>query len=356
MKSSSLKVLAVMVLVALLSASALAKDAVKTAVSNPSPAALVVENGNAYSQGTYAIGTIQLFYTVEGFTWPASVGSFDLSFAIQAGSTRPFTSYPTSLTASQIGSDDLSLSLPGTFSVGSAAWTTGPHNIQIDVNPALVGQPADDGAELVANVKLSAPGGANLDTVTNIQVHVLLVHPTECLKLYNVITDQGMTTNLSELGIGVSVNRQGKVSSTPPQMSNNIIVVNTCSDQQEFELGAFINGNFELANGQPVKSYISSTDDFLTGITSGITLIGGKPHGASTCLGFTGTSALPGNSMLLITMHMSMKDSAAVLGSYTGFSATMWQAGSSCGLSPAAASFTNVGPSSSVSTSLFKNN
>jgi hypothetical protein len=356
MKSSTLKVLAVMVLVALMSASALAKDAVKTAVTNTD--ALIVENGNAYSQGTYAIGTIQLFYTVQGTAWPAGVdiGSFDLSFAIQAGGNKPFTSYPTSLTASQIGSDDLLLSLPGTFSVGDASWTTGPHTVQIDVNPALAGQPAEDGAELVANVKLSAPGGANLDTVTNIQVHVLLVHPTECVKLYNVITDQGMSMNLSELGIGVSVNRQGKVSSTPPQMSDNVIVVNTCSDQQEFELGAFINGNFELANGQPVKSYISSTDDFLTGITSGITLIGGKPHGASTCLGFTGTSALPGNSMLLITMHMSMKDSAAVLGSYTGFSATMWQAGSSCGLSPAAASFTNVGPSSSVSTSLFKNN
>lgn len=356
MKNSSLKVLAVMVLVALMSASALAKDAVKTAVSNATPEALIVENGNAYSQGTYAIGTIQLFYTVQGFTWPESVGSFDLSFAIQAGSGKPFTGYPTSLTASQIGSDDLSLSLPGTFSVGSAAWTTEPHTVQIDMNPALAGQPADDGAELVANVRLAAPGGSNLDTVTNIQVHVLLVHPTECLKLYNIITDQGLSTNLGDVGIGVSINRQGKVSSNPPQMSDNVIVVNTCSDPQEFELGSFLNGNFELANGQPVKSYISSTDDFLSGVTSGITLIGGKPHGSSACLSFTGASALPGNSMLLITLHMNIKDSADVLGTYSGFTATMWQAGSSCGLAPAAASFTNVGPSNTVSTSLFKNN
>src|SRR5688572_17882161 len=134
MKNSSLKMVAVMVLVALMSASALAKDAVKTAVSNATPEALIVENGNAYSQGTYAIGTIQLFYTVQGFAWPASVGSFDLSFAIQPGNSRPFTGYPTSLTAGQIGSDDLSLSLPGTFSVGDANWTTGPHTVQINVN------------------------------------------------------------------------------------------------------------------------------------------------------------------------------------------------------------------------------
>jgi hypothetical protein len=345
-----------MVLVALMSASALAKDAAKAAVSNPSPEALIVENGNPYSQGTYAVGTIQLFYTVEDLMWPASVGSFDLSFAIQAGTNRPFTSYPTSLSVTQIGSDDLSLALPGPFSVDSAAWTAGPHNVQIDINPALVGVEADDGAELVANVRLSAPGGANLDTVTNIQVHVLLVHPTECLKLYNIITDQGMAVNLSETGIGISVNRQGKVSSTPPQMSDNVIVVNTCSDEQEFEIGSFLNGNFELASGQPVKSYISSTDDFLTGITSGITLAGGNPHGSASCLSFTGASSLPGNAMLLITQHMNIKSNAAVLSNYTGFSATMWQPGSSCGLSPAAAAFTNVGPSNTVSTSLFRNN
>jgi hypothetical protein len=56
-------------------ASAWAKDAVVAAVATPlsPPNPIIIQNGTQYSQGTYAIGTIQLFYTVQGYQFPAVI-------------------------------------------------------------------------------------------------------------------------------------------------------------------------------------------------------------------------------------------------------------------------------------------
>ena len=62
-------------------ASAWAKDAVVAAITTPMTPSnpIIIQNGTQYSQGTYAIGTIQLFYTVPAYQFPAgNFGYFTL--------------------------------------------------------------------------------------------------------------------------------------------------------------------------------------------------------------------------------------------------------------------------------------
>ena len=98
---------------------AIAKDAVDTAVVpgslvNASSSRLdaVMNNGNPYANGTFAVGTIQLFYTVEGTTFPAgNFASFDMNMKIKLGpTTGQATAYPVNtLQLEQIGSKNIIL-------------------------------------------------------------------------------------------------------------------------------------------------------------------------------------------------------------------------------------------------------
>src|SRR6476660_9160918 len=80
-----------------LAASAWAKDAINASVSQPftgqTPAVAV--NGNPYSPGTYAVGTIQLFYTVNAYQFIAGpFASFQVNLQdVQMSTSGPMPSY-----------------------------------------------------------------------------------------------------------------------------------------------------------------------------------------------------------------------------------------------------------------------
>src|SRR5678815_6038565 len=88
-----------------------------------------------------------------------------------------------------------------------------------------------DGSELVANLQLVTPNRSNLDTVTTIQVHLLLAHPTDCLKAYSFITNNDNTAQIGSIQVSKKVNN-GQVSSDPQNPHYIVVVTNTCSVAQ----------------------------------------------------------------------------------------------------------------------------
>src|SRR5262245_19360106 len=102
------------------------KDAVVGAVTPISPVnPIIVQNGNPYSQGTYAIGTIQLFYPIAAYQFTAgNFGSFQLDLSIKQGKSNPATQYPATLDLKQTGSANLELDPAiDTLIVTGPAWT-----------------------------------------------------------------------------------------------------------------------------------------------------------------------------------------------------------------------------------------
>ena len=302
------RVLPICALAALLaSGTAHASDAVMGSVTIPAgqPAPIVVENGTTQSQGTYAIGTIQLLYTVEALEFPVGdFAVFNLGLAIQASDKKPYTLYPVNvLSLDQTGSSNLVLD-PATdsFSVGGAGWTT--------VTPVTVHIPAgvsnEDGTTLVGNLQLETPGGSHLDTVTTVQVKIKLVHPTACLKLYDFVTDTTLATAYSDIQVNVNTRRQVVTSTNPGQLSNNVLVVNTCAAPETFDarvaLDPYFSTNPSNNPGNAVFTFFSSSE-VSPDTVAVATWSTGAGQGQNLCLP---NVTLPAHSSWLATVKMSM--------------------------------------------------
>jgi hypothetical protein len=291
---------------------AFAKDAVEASVT-PLDTLLtptIVVNGNPYSPGTYAVGTIQLFYEVNAMQFTAGpLASFQVNLAdIAVNSTSQSPSYPVTLNLTQIGSTDLVLTpSPASFSVTGPGWSSSSM-VMVSVAASVPGNPAlnVDGAELVANMKLAtSPSGSKLDTVTNIQVHVRLVHPTSCLRIYDFLMDQEMTGTVSSLPITLWPHgpKAGKTKNTaPPELSNNVLVVNTCSSTQTFDLSVNVDGDFGTVGANAVRTYFKS--GYADPATFDLASFGsGTPQGTSHCLS---NITLAAGNTLLTTVHITI--------------------------------------------------
>ncbi|HLN98191.1 MAG TPA: hypothetical protein VK208_06990, partial [Pyrinomonadaceae bacterium] len=251
--------------------SAWAKDAAVAAVT--APGAIVIQNGNHYAQGTNAIGTIQLFYTVVANQFAAGTfGSFTLDLSIKEGKANPATKYPLSLNLRQTGSANLILDPAiDSFPVGSSAFG-GSTTVNINIPASVASDPAFqvDGAELVANLQLEVPGQRFLDTVTTIQVHLVLMHPgdVDCLIVRNFITDNGIAGEVNPLSVSKS-SGSGNVSSVPTNPHYIVVAANTCSLDQCIDARFTLNSNFELKGTQAVKTFSSNSiiDEFLEAAT-----------------------------------------------------------------------------------------
>ncbi len=309
---------AILLAVAASAATATAGDAVKSSVSIPSgqPAPIVTENGTPYAQGTYAMGTIQLLYTVNAYQFPVGqFATFDLGLAIQAN-TQPgtATSYPVNyLALTQTGSSNLVLTPDvAQFSVGDASWSaTTP--VTISIPP---GVPSDDGTTLVGNLQIVAPTGSHLKTTTSVQVKIVLVYPSGgCLKLYDFVTDQDFTQIVTSTLVNVNA-KKGTITSTTPygELSNNVLVVNTCPAPQLFDMRTTLDPWFSVNPvgnpGNAVFVYFATGD--VDPSTFNLSLFGtGAKLGQS--LQLTGIT-LPWNNMLLMTVHMSINKGSAAAG------------------------------------------
>lgn len=315
-KMTNKKFLCIAAILAATSSAGWAKDAVKASVSEPTGTPILQENGNSYSPGTYAVGTIQLTYTVVGYTFPAgSFGGFDVDWEVVTGyASGGTTNYgsPINLTLDQVGGSNIDLSpTPNSFSVPSSA-ANGHSRVGIAISPSVAADPTlnCDGCTLVGNLRLSATQGAKLDTPTNIQVKLVLAHPDACLKAYHFITAQDAVTPLTSTQIKIATkgSKAGTVaSSNPGQYSENVMIANTCPTDESFDLRIQLDNAFETnpSNnpGNAVFTYSSAgeVDQGNFGVTNFGT---GTAQGQQLCLQ---NVTVPADTTFLATVHSQVK-------------------------------------------------
>ena len=269
---TSKKLICTAVFLATMASHAWAKDAVQATVANWAGTPIVQNNGNPNAAGTYAVGTVQLIYTVVGTTFPTGhFDDFDLNWGIKPNySSGGATSYtrPITLNVEQIGGNNLELTAtPASFTVASPA-DTGTSRVTIDIAPEVAANPAlnCDGCSVVGNLRLSTdPSGAKLDTVTNVQVKIVLAHPTACIKAYNFVTEEGSSITLASTTLQIPTHgaNAGKVvSSSPGTLSDDVLIANTCANDVSFDLKIGLDPNFATnATGNGVFTYSTTGEE-----------------------------------------------------------------------------------------------
>ena len=290
-------------LVCALPALASAKDSMEVLVTNATGSPVIRHNGQA-------TGTIQLIYTVNANAFTVGeFATFDINWVTSAGS-GPATNYgagePFRLTQDQEGGYVDLVPSPGSFLL-TTTGQSGTSKVTVYIKPDGSGNPPDaDGTDLVGNLKLDA--GSKVGTVTSIQVHIRLVHPTNCLKVYNFVTDTEFNDLLTtSLTVPTSGKNAGKVvSSQPGQFSDNVLIANTCATAMSFDLSIGLDSSVATnSNGNPVKSYTADglvdSSDIETIVTNGT----GTNHGVNLCLP---NVTVPAGASFLATVHSSVKD------------------------------------------------
>jgi hypothetical protein len=302
------RLLVVLPLALLLAApgSAAAKDSVKATVANATGSPVIVNNGQA-------VGTIQLFYTVNAPQFPlGAFATFDVNWMTVLGGGRA-TNYGSGVTFDlqqdqQGGYVDLSPS-PGSFLL-TAVGQTGVSTVTVFITTDKDGNPPSDadGTELVGNLKLDA--GSSVSTVSNIQVHIRLVHPSpsQCLRAYDFVTDQDFSIGiLSTTSLNVPKNGAHKdqvVSSNPGQFSDNVLIANTCATDQSFDLGIGLDPGFSPNGANAVFSF-TEAGAFDTSNYNVILSGTGTPRGQVLCLQ---NVTVPAGSSFLATVHSKVAD------------------------------------------------
>ncbi len=331
--------------VLLLATALMAKDAVQVAVTPLSgPIPVIALNGSGLTPGTYAIGTIQLFYTVVAPQFTAGeLATFRLDLAqVQTDANRPYPAYPVTLSLTQNGSANLVLGrAPASFSGVDVGWS-GNSVVTITIPQAVADDPAFavDGAELVGNLNLSS-SDPHLMTTTTVQVHVILAPPDQCLQVFHFMTDADVTYRVNS--VAVTIKKNGGIQMTPPELSDDLLVVNTCPADQTFDLGFILDPYFET---QP---HDNPGNAVFTAVTAGAldpsnfwTMVASET-GRSQQLCLVNTT-VPGGSTLLARVHTHLNGTAPSTSPFS-FMAELRTAGAAC-LGPLLpASLVNENPS-----------
>lgn len=296
------------------------KDHLEVSVSDILPQHVSLTSQSApLAEGDFSSdASIVLRYDYVAHAFPdgtASFGSFALGQRLVDNSAQPGSdsNYPVTVAAGQNGTGQhLRVEVtpgnqqrngPGDFAPASVAITT---NCSA-ANPC----PTDDGSEIEANLQFSQ--GSQVNTSVKIKVVVKLVHPTECVRFYNFLTDQDMTTVVDSTEVGVIKNGRnaGKVTATNPfgQFSDNVLVVNTCATEQNFDLDINLDPAF-ATNPNPTGNPGNAVFTYRGGVnvdpdTFNIDEFSmGTPHGQLLCLN---NVALGANESFLATVHMGTR-------------------------------------------------
>jgi len=305
MKSKAAIAIAFVVALGTATGTALAKDSVVVSVAEPSGSAVIVNNGQAS-------GTIQLFYTVNAMQFPVGeFASFNLNWIVNLGS--PTTNYGSGvifkLVQDQQGGNVDFFPAPDKFTL-TGAGQIGMSKVTILITPDKDGNlpPNADGTELVGNLKLNA--GSKVGTVSNIQVHIVLVHPTNCLKIYNFVTGEDFgTLDATTLNVPTRGAKAGTVvSSQPGQFSDNVLIVNMCGMDQTFNLGINLDKRFSTnPSGNPGNAVFTYTaaGAFVSSSFTAMMAEDGIPHQQNVCLQ---NMTVPAGASFLATVHSEILD------------------------------------------------
>lgn len=297
-----------------------------TAGSGPTP---IITNEGASS------GVIRLTYTwVASACTTGQFATFNLALSDQTGSGQSGT-YPSTLTLADSGlGTSVQLSpAPGIFPISGSGWS---NTSLVTVNIANCPTDFTDGTTLDGQLNESTPNGSHLDTITSVQVHIIVASPTTCLKLYSFETEQDGSTVLTS--VDVVENNSGSVKSTNPgQVSVNGLVANTCNDSEQFDLLVTLDPNWVTnPSGNPGNAtFTYLTTGEVDPSTFNLSAFGtGTAKGTNLCL--TNVS-LPGGDSFLTTVHSGiasgLSGSSLPSDNDFDFSVTLFQANSSCGTS-----------------------
>jgi hypothetical protein len=318
-----------------------ASDAVQasvTPVGTPTP--IITEAGHGITPGTYAIGEITLDYVVVGNAFPAGLfASFDINMAVLEsfkGGKAP--TYPVQLTLTDIGSPNVNMTAnPNPLSISGTSWT-GTSRVGIYIPASVASDPDldDDGDEIVGNLRLETPAASHMDTPTNVKVRIRLVHPTACVRFYNFITDPELETTYTSIAVKFHPSTHKLQNTTPGQLSDNLLVVNTCATTETFDLKVALDSWFTTnPNSNPgnaVFTYSAAgTMDLDTFLVSSFG--SGVPRGQQLCLQ---NLSIPAGSTLLTTVKMDLaapaNTFAADLPASFTFGGSLFGAGTACGI------------------------
>lgn len=321
---------------AALSTSALANDQVVSTVTNSAsgPQAIIVNNG-------VPSGTIQLLYSYTGASYPCGqFATFNLALQDQLGTNGKTPAYPVELDLTQSGGGTPVQLVPGeaTFNAASASWY-GSTLVNVMIDCSKLPAPYD-GEEIVGNLNQStSPSGSHLDTISTIQVHIVLSVPevSACLKLYSFETDLSSGSLLTSIGVTQVSKTPGTLNSAG-NISVNGLVVNTCPQDQSFDLGIGLNSNWQTNPsgnpGQATFAYTESGEVSDPTVSFNLADFGtGTPSGQALCLP---SVTLPAGDSYLVAVHSGpIKGTVLPAGtSQTGdfaFSSFLSTAGSGCG-------------------------
>jgi hypothetical protein len=201
-------------------------------------------------------GNIRLVYTVVGTQFPCGAqnpfGTFNLGMVDQRGSGPVRGSYPATLSLADSGNGtpvQLAPS-PSTFTVNGIGWSDNS-NVSINIDCGSLPAPAD-GQVIDGQMNESTNSGSRLNTISTIQVHIMLVYPANaCLKLYSLESDQNTFDVLTDVKVIPMV--AFTKSTDPSAVSVDALVVNTCTVPEAYDVAVNL-GQFWENNGGPTIS------------------------------------------------------------------------------------------------------
>jgi hypothetical protein len=192
--------------------------------------------------------------------------------------------------------------------------------------------------------------------VTTIQIHIMLVFPNACLKLYNVITDNGVTFVVDTYGIAAkSTPHLGDIKNTSPQGPSDVVyVVNTCPESYPVDIGVNLQSDFTPAPASPGHSLaFFSSNTFDPNSESLIDAWGNDEFGSpsSTAIGAASlclvNKTVLANTTYLVTAGFDLLATitsvsqlpsypgtlgTAFTGTFSSFTSGVFNANSSCGV------------------------
>jgi hypothetical protein len=337
MRKETLTIGLFVLLLAVASTTAVANDQIISTVTIPAGQQRVpdiVNNG-------VPSGTIQLWYSYIGTSFPCGqFAQFNLGLVDMPGTSGRSPSYPVDLGLVQSGngtpvqffSNSPVSPNPALFTVSGPGWSSSSL-VTVFIDCSQLSAPAD-GQDIVGNLnEQTNPQGAHLDTISTIQVHIKLVFPTACLKLYSFESDQDTGVLLSS--VVVNANKFGSVRSTSPgSLSVDALVVNTCPSPQSFDLAVGLDSDWEtVPNNNPGNATFTYMEiGEVDPSTYSLAAFGtGTPQGEKLCLT---NVTVPAGDSLLTRVHSAIVSVISV-GSLPGdgdfdFSAALYTANTSC--------------------------
>jgi hypothetical protein len=300
-----------------------AGDNIQVSVQDISPAASIKINGNDVTQGN-----LQLWYTVNAYSFPTGVfGTFRIDMKALHINGLTNASYPATMTLKQNGSQNLTLTpASSTIEVPYQGWE-GSTVVTISI-PS--GVPNEDGTDLVGNLNFSIPASKKIGTPTSVQVHIRLVHPTFCVKVYNFMADAGADNILADtFQLDVKVKNGVVNSASPGTVSYNMLIANTCGQDRTVDIGAVLDSSWEVSGAQGVKLYSANGEIDLSGYDNSL-FSGGLNNGTDVCFG---NATIPNGKTVLLNVKTKMEDGvseASVAVSPFTFSGSVREADTSC--------------------------